>query len=65
MTHTKKIIVLDVSTTEVLILEVEHNPADDLDVTVDNALTDIDRRLDDCSWMEIPMTFILDDVIHP
>lgn len=61
MTQTKQIIVLDNSSSNVIILTIEHNPSDDMDVSVQDAFEKFNESNDDsiylkdsqCSWMEL------------
>ena len=53
MTQTKEIIVLDNSSCRVFTTHIQHNPTDDLEIAVDNRLTDLGFRMDECSWMEV------------
>lgn len=69
MTQSKQVIVLDQSSSKVIILPVEHNPSDDLEVAVFeayekyNELNDQGIYLKDsqCSWMELPDDY---QIIH-
>lgn len=60
MTQTKEIIVLDNSTCRVFTTHIQHNPSDDLEIAVDDRLTELGFRMDECSWMEIGEDFELE-----
>jgi len=63
MTQTKTIIVLNNSTMRrVFITTVEHNPSDDMEVSVYDKLTELGFSLHECSWMEVADGFTPDDV---
>lgn len=72
MTQSKQIIVLDCSTSKVFILPVEHNPNDDMEVSVQDAYEKFNENNDDsyylkdsqCSWMELDDDFTTDQIIH-
>ena len=53
MTQTKQIIILDNNSQRVLVTTCEHNPSDDMEVSVSDRLDELNLNLDECSWMEI------------
>jgi len=62
MTKLKTIIVLDNNNMDVFITDVLCNPSDDMEVSVDDKLTALDRNIDECSWMEVSNEFTTDDI---
>ena len=62
MTQTKTIIVLDNSTLRVFITTIQHNPSDDMEISVDDRLTELGFSLNNCSWMEVADGFTPNDV---
>ena len=62
MTQTKFIIVLDQSTPRVFTTHIEHDPSDDMEISVSDRLDVLGFNLDECSWMELPDGFTRLDI---
>lgn len=60
MTQTKKIIILDCSTSRIIVTTCEYDPEKDMEEAVFERYNEMNLRDSECSWMEIQES--IDDI---